>query len=213
MNFLKSKVGAVLSAAVVILVLGVGVFIAVSPKEDNTPLKNPAAESYRKKLTELKKKAESSPKNLGSQQEYATALYVVQKLNEAKVQYEKAIALSPKDPVLYNSLGNVCRDLKDYKAAVTAYNKAIELGPNQLNAYTNLANMQIFMQKDVDGGIATYTNALKKFPGDAGVRLMLGTAYERKGNKAKAEETYKAILADDGNNVAAKNNLARLTGK
>jgi tetratricopeptide (TPR) repeat protein len=173
-------------------------------------LNNPAAQQYQQKLDALKKDAAKKPRDAISQREYGVALYATGQLDDAKTQYNKAISVSPKDATLYNNLGNVERDLTDYKGAASAYNKAISLNAQLLNAYVNLANMQIYNQHDVDAGIATYQTALKGLPGNNEIRLLLGLAYEQKGDKASALQQYQTILQSDPNNAAAAANLKRL---
>ena len=176
----------------------------------NTPLNNPIAEEYRKKLPELKQAAESKPNDVGAQREYAIALYVTKHLEQAREQYLKAITLSKNNGELYNSLGNVYRDLKNNDSAIQAYKKSIELNPDQLNAYANLANLQIYTLNDANGGIATYKHAQEAMPDNLQIGVLLGLAYEKSGDRNSAISSYRAVLDADPGNVPAKSNLERL---
>jgi tetratricopeptide (TPR) repeat protein len=176
----------------------------------NKILNNPAAKLYQQKLDSLKKGASKKPHDSSAQREYGVALYATGQLDDAKKQYIKAIAANPKDATLYNNLGNIERDLADYNGAASAYDKAISLNAQLLNAYVNLANMQIYNQHNTDSGISTYQKALKGLPGNNEIRLLLGLAYEQKGDKAAAVQQYQTILQSDANNAAAAANLKRL---
>lgn len=171
---------------------------------------NPVANQYREKLPELKKAANEKKTDVTAQREYAIALYATGDVKAAKTYYEKAVGLNDKDATLQNNLGNTYRDLGEIDKAVSAYKKAIELSPKLLNPYVNLANVQLYSQDRADDAIATYKNALKAMPDNDQIQLLLGLAYEKKGDLTSAKQTYESILADDPDNAGARANLDRL---
>ena len=186
-----------------------GVFVAWRISRENTS-NNPAVTSYRKEIETYRKKAESNTNSSADQRNYADILYAAQYYPESIIQYQKAINLDGKNPVLYNSLGNAYRDDKDYNDAKTSYNKSISLNSKLVNPYVNLANMEINQMNDVKSGIATYKQAIKALPDNNDLKLLLGLAYEKDNNKTDAKATYTEILSKDKNNVAAKARLNSL---
>jgi tetratricopeptide (TPR) repeat protein len=203
----------VILVTTVLLAVAMGIiFLWPEEKQETSsqPLASAAVDTYRSKLPSLRDTAVKNPKDVVTQREYAVALYAVGKTDEAKVQYEKAIKLSPQDSTLQNNLGNVYRDLKKNDKAVAVYQKAIELNPRQINAYVNLANLQIYVLQKTEDGIATYKKAIENLPGNNEMWVLLGLAYEQKGDYEKAKAAYQTVLAKDPNNSAAKSNLTRL---
>ena len=176
------------------------------------PLANPVAESYRKKIPELKSKA-GNAKDAAAIRDYAIALYAVGQYEESKTQYQRAIDVDSQDALLRNNLGNVERDLGHYAVAVDNYNKAIGLNNQLVSAYINLANVQTYNLRNIDDGIATYKRALAALPNNAQIEVLLGLAYEQKGDNALAKSVYRSVLDHDPNNVAATANLKRLSGQ
>ena len=207
---ISRKLTILFGAVALIEIIVVAAILITSVKPTDQPLSNPTAEAYRQKLPSLKENAENKPKDVNAQREYAVALYATNHLEEARAQYEKAIALSPNDSTLRNNLGNTCRDLRDYEKASAYYRKAFELNPQLVSAYVNLANMLIYTQHDVEGGIAIYQQALRNMPDNAEVKILLGLTYEQKGDKDRALAVYQEVLAAHPNNAAAKSNSERL---
>jgi tetratricopeptide (TPR) repeat protein len=59
--------------------------------------------------------------------------------SKAMEDYEKAVAMDPKNPVYINRRGYTYALLNDYTQAVKDYTKAIELEPKYEEAYSNRA--------------------------------------------------------------------------
>lgn len=171
---------------------------------------NPVANQYREKLPELKKTAESNKSDVSAQREYAVALYATGDTKAASTYYEKAVKLNDGDATLHNNLGNTYRDLGQVGKAIAEYRKAISLNKKLINPHVNLANVQLYSQNKPDDAITTYNDALKAIPDNDQLRLLLGLAYEKKGDTANAKKTYQSIVANDPDNAGAKANLDRL---
>lgn len=200
----------------VLLVLIAVVVVALVIHHHQKPVTQPASSvsaEFKKQLPALKKAVDQHPNDAEAHKNYAVALYATGDPAAAKTQYEAAVKINPKDALAYNNLGNVYRDLHDVNKAITAYRTSIKLNPKSINTYANLANVQLYTQNKPDDAIATYEDGLKALPDNSQLQLLLGLAYEQKGDTAKAEQTYQAILAHDPNNAAAKSNLDRLSGK
>ena len=58
-------------------------------------------------------------------------------LDDIAADYKKVIELSPRTPIAYFNLGNICFEMEDYDGATEAYGKAIALKPDFGEAYYN----------------------------------------------------------------------------
>jgi len=63
------------------------------------------------------------------------------KVKEAAIELEKAVSLL-EDPVIYDHLGDVYFELKDYKAARLSWQKALELNPQRKEVLKKLENVK-----------------------------------------------------------------------
>ena len=87
---------------------------------------------------------------------------------------------------------------------------------NPLPAEQDVEVGQFYMRKgDVDAAIARYQHAIEQRANFAKPRLLLGEAYEKKGDKAAAAKYYREYLqvypsAPDRNKVERK--IAKLSG-
>jgi len=174
---------------------------------------NKVVVEYNNRLPELKKAVDKNPKDASIRRNYAIALYVIKDYAAARDQYEEAVKLDGKDAITYNNLGNVYRDMKNYNKAIEAYNKAIGINPKYINAYVNMATIQLYSQNNSNEAIKTYQKALKALPKDDQVELLLGKAYEKAGKISEAKQAYKNILSRSPDNKAAKASLDGLNKK
>jgi tetratricopeptide (TPR) repeat protein len=79
-------------------------------------------------------------------------LFKQKKYAEAKVEFEKAIAVAPKDPNGHILLGNALFELADYPSARAAYEKALALDPKAMEAHRALAILVLRAAKPGDRG-------------------------------------------------------------
>jgi len=209
---LRHKKLAAFVGLIVVLLIAAFVVIALlqAHKTKTTVAKNPVATQYKKELPALEKTVKENPKSSDAHKNYAIALYATGDLKKAQSEYEQVVKLNGKDAVAYNNLGNVYRDLGQYQDASDAYNKAISLNPSNMNTYANLANVQLYMENDANGAIATYKKGLKALPNNAQLEFLLGLAYEKKGDTANAKATYEHILSYDSSNQSAQAELTAL---
>jgi tetratricopeptide (TPR) repeat protein len=66
----------------------------------------------------------------------------------AQTQLEKALAIDPKNPAIYNNLANIHGHSGSTKKAFEYYAKAIELNPNEPTYYHNLGTTVYLFRKD-----------------------------------------------------------------
>lgn len=161
----KNKKNIIIPVIVLLLVVGALVVLAINrpekqEKETVAPKVNPVIESYKKQAEILPEAIKKDPKNVVLVHQYAVSLFATGKFDGAKDQYLKEIDMNPKDPVVFNNLGNVYRELRKYNEAVTSYEKSIELSNKENPAYSNLANMYLLQIGDKNKAIEVYKKAL-----------------------------------------------------
>ena len=86
---------------------------------------------------------------------------------EAIIDYNKALELSPKEICLvYSMRGNAKRNLGDFDGAISDQNKALDLDPLYADGYFN-RGIAKFKKGDFDGAIQDYSQVLKINPKDS----------------------------------------------
>ena len=148
-------------------------------------------------------------------------------LEAATEAYRQAISLQLDDVATHNLLGQVRGKLGDLEGAVSSYGKAIELQPEQPSwVYLNFAEA-LERQGHNDRAIAAYEKALALEPENEGIRRLLQVVVARKeaskvdrfelaqqlqqqGKLEEALAEYRAVLAEDGSNLAALHQVAKI---
>ena len=107
---------------------------------------------------------------------YGSFLGDLQEEEAAQEQWEKGLALNPKDPAVYNNLANLYGHVGQVKKAFEYYAKAIELNPREAIYYHNFGTSVYLFRKDAmefyhiteqqvfDKALSLYSNALKLDP-------------------------------------------------
>ncbi len=107
---------------------------------------------------------------------YGSFLGDLQEEEAAQEQWEKGLALNPKDPAVYNNLANLYGHNGQVKKAFEYYAKAIELSPREPIYYHNYGTTVYLFRKDAreffhiteqqvfDKALNLYSNALKLDP-------------------------------------------------
>jgi len=207
----KNKIISLIIIGVIFLFVAVTVTLAIMSRNQPAEVKQTAIGlEYQQKLPELKEAVEKSPKDASVRKSYGVALYATGDLEGAKRQYEEASKLDTKDAVVLNNLANTYRDLGQADKAIETYKKSIELSPKSLNAYANLANVQLYSKNKPQDAIATYKSGLEELPNNTQLQQLLAVAYEQAEDTTNAKKTYEAILSQDPENVAARAALERL---
>jgi tetratricopeptide (TPR) repeat protein len=79
---------------------------------------------------------------------YGSFLHDLHDSDGARAQWEKALALNPKDPAAYNNLANLYSHSGEIKKAFEYYAKASELNPREPIYYQNLGDAVFVFRKD-----------------------------------------------------------------
>ena len=113
--------------------------------------------------------------------------------DEARAEYERAIALDAKMPEAYVNLGVLLLDRQEYAAAVTPLNKAVELLPAQSRPRSLLAVAQD-RSGDKEGAARSFEGVLHLEPNDLTANHYLGDVDLRRGKFAEAEARFRHAL-------------------
>src|SRR5882762_6687681 len=106
--------------------------------------------------------------------------------DEARTEYERAIALDPKMPEAYLNLGILLLDKQEYAAAVAPLSKAVELLPAQSRPRSLLAIAQD-RSGDKEGAGQSFESVLHLDPNDFAANQYLGDLDLRSGKPGEAE--------------------------
>lgn len=113
--------------------------------------------------------------------------------DEARAEYERAIALDPKMPEAYLNLGVLLLDSQQYAAAVAPLSKAVELLPAQSRPRSLLAVAQD-RSGDQEGAARTFQGVLHLDPNDLTANHYLGDLDLRRNKPAEAEARFRHAL-------------------
>lgn len=178
-------------------------------------------EDLEKAGTLIKKAQEKFPEDPNFKKQEVSLLLKEGKTAEAKEELQEAIAAEPDNADLYFNLGFLNEELGDKNAAVEAYKKALEVDPNHANSAFNLAvihyNRAADLVKQANNlGISAadrkkekellkqanerfqealphLVKALELHPENRTIMEITMIAYDRAGEKEKAEELQKEI--------------------
>ena len=113
--------------------------------------------------------------------------------DEARAEYERAIALDAKMPEAYLNLGILLLDKQEYAAAVAPLSKAVELLPAQSRPRSLLAIAQD-RSGDKEGAGRSFESVLHLDPNDFAANQYLGDLDLRSGKPGEAERRFRHAL-------------------
>ncbi len=126
-----------------------------------------------------------------------------QDLMSAQTYLESAAKLDPKNPEVYNLLGDLYSELNNGTMAANNYNKALDIDKNQVKAL--LHKGQLYKRStNFEGAMAEFENALKIDPNFAPAYREMGEVNFRQRQIEKAKENYKKYLELSKNNTMAR---------
>jgi Flp pilus assembly protein TadD len=121
------------------------------------------------------------------------AYTALKRSDEARAEYERAIAVDPKMPEAYLNLGILLLDKQEYAAAVAPLSKAVELLPAQSRPRSLLAVAQD-RSGDQEGAARSFEGVLHLDPNDLTANHYLGDLELRRGKPAEAEMRFRHAL-------------------
>jgi len=113
--------------------------------------------------------------------------------DEARAEYERAIAIDPKMPEAYLNLGILLLDKQEYAAAVPPLSKAVDLLPAQSRPRSLLAVAQD-RSGDQEGAARSFEGVLHLEPNDLNANHYLGDLDLRRAKPAQAEARFRHAL-------------------
>src|SRR6266446_1175694 len=128
--------------------------------------------------------------------------------DEARAEYERAIALDPKMPEAYLNLGILLLDKQEYAAAVAPLSKAVELLPAQSRPRSLLAVAQD-RSGDQEGAVRSFESVLHLDPNDFAANHYLGELELRRNKPAEAVMRFRHALEIRPDAPEALQGLAR----
>jgi Flp pilus assembly protein TadD len=121
------------------------------------------------------------------------AYTALKRSDEARAEYERAMALDPKMPEAYLNLGILLLDKQEYAAAVAPLSKAVELLPAQSQPRSLLAVAQD-RSGDQEGAARSFEGVLHLDPNDVAANHYLGELDLRRNKPAEAEMRFRHAL-------------------
>ncbi len=129
--------------------------------------------------------------------------YKTKDLITAQVLLDQAVKLEPKNPEVYNLIGDVYSEQNNGSLAAINYNKSLELDKNQVKAL--LHKGQLYKRAtNYDGAMEEFQNAIKIDPNFAPAYREMGEINFKQKKLDLAKENYKKYLALSKNNTNAR---------
>jgi tetratricopeptide (TPR) repeat protein len=120
---------------------------------------------------------------------------VMNDLDRAISDYDKAIALNSSSLELYRARGSAKFRSKDYEGAISDFNKVIELKPDA--QYYTFRGMIQLQKGDLDKAIADFNISIEKSPSGVNSHALKGVAHFRKGDFDAAIVDYNDCIKLD----------------
>jgi len=136
------------------------------------------------------------------------AYTALKRSDEARAEYERAIALDPKMPEAYLNLGILLLDKQEYAAAVAPLHKVVELLPAQSRPRSLLAVAQD-RSGDQESAARSFEGVLHLDPNDVTANHYLGELDLRRNKPAEAESRFRHALEIRPDAPEALQGLAR----
>jgi arylsulfatase A-like enzyme/Flp pilus assembly protein TadD len=113
---------------------------------------------------------------------------------EAAAAFERAANADPSNASYWTNLGNARRELGDQSRAEAAYRRALQAAPTYPDALNGLG-VVLVQQRRASDAVAWFERALQEAPDFHEARLNLGIAYQESGQRDKAADVYRHLLA------------------
>jgi len=111
---------------------------------------------------------------------YGDALSKKSRLDEAIVQFRKALRISPNEPDVYNNIGAALKEMGNIKEAIENWRKALALDPRHQKAHINMG-LAMSELRSYEQAIYHFQEALRAKPDWPEAHYNLGGVYLRQG--------------------------------
>lgn len=170
-----------------------------------------AANNTERLRAELKEALRLNPKHTLSKVAMTRQLMLDNKPREAEKLFNELKQAQPDSPEIFGLEGWLAMRQQKAKEAIAAFTAALQRYPNS-NWAVNLAEAQ-WLDKDMDGGLATLEKWLKDHPNDIQAQFALANAYLAFGRESLAKTAFTKLNELAPNNIIVLNNLAWLLRK
>jgi tetratricopeptide (TPR) repeat protein len=120
---------------------------------------------------------------------------------------ERHLSKTNNRAAVYQLMGQLKLNNKEYSQSIDYLNKALETNPNLTSVYFQIGNAYA-AEKKFDSAIGHYEKVIAKNPKAIPPLMMAAVLYDRKRQPEKANDYYKKILDMNKNFAPAANNLA-----
>jgi putative PEP-CTERM system TPR-repeat lipoprotein len=131
------------------------------------------------------------------------------KFDQAIAYYEKAIALAPKTPALYTSLGLARLSAGDREKGLNDLQTAVALDPKSVQAGMVLTRAEMGLGR-YDKALASVEALEKQEPGNAEIQNLKGGVYLAKGDRTSARAAFDKAVSLQPTLLPALRNLVQL---
>ncbi len=117
--------------------------------------------------------------------------------DKAAEQFQKILAINPTYPPAYYNLGDIRLKLGDYAGAIQYFTKALTLNLTYRFRLDTLISLAIAYSEmgDNENAVATFREAVKRYPADISPYNNLGRQYLKMGEADRAIETLEKALS------------------
>jgi len=133
-------------------------------------------------------------------------------LDEAEVEYRRAIALDPHSVAAHHNLGNLLYDQTQYADAATAYSAATALSPDHADAWTGLGR-SLQQQGQLNEALEAFRRAAQCKPPNAEAHANLGTLLMALERNEEAQTVLRQAVILDPKHALAHGNLGALLAR
>lgn len=119
----------------------------------------------------------------------------IARADQAKLDFERALALNPLSADAYHGRGLAHHAAGDFAAAIRDFDVALELSPSFVEALRSRATARLY-QGDLAAAIRDFDAELRRVPLDDVGRILRGLAYYASGQHVQAVEDLAAATAE-----------------
>lgn len=145
--------------------------------------------------------------NYAAHSNLGNALMAQERLDEAVVQFQQALAIYPDYPDAINNLGSALLKREQLDEAVVQFRRVLVLDADHLAANNNLGNA-LMKKGQLDEAALLFRKAIAIDPDCSEAHTNLGYVLASKGNYSDAIASYRAAVRIRSNYAIAHNNLA-----
>ncbi|MCE9549822.1 MAG: tetratricopeptide repeat protein, partial [Betaproteobacteria bacterium] len=141
----------------------------------------------------LKRAIKANQKHAGAYANLGTAQLGLGLLQEALVNYDRALSIAPRDPEALFNRGNALKGLKRFSDALNSYDRALVIVPNHLGTLVNRGNVLQELGRDQDA-LISYQAALSIQPHSVPALIGYSHTQHKLGNLSAALQAAVAAL-------------------